>query len=60
MSALVKKTIKCQSCEVKCDVIIRDANYELDAVDINYCPICSIELNEMESEYEDDDWEMGS
>ena len=54
---IVKQTIKCQSCEVKMDVIIRDANYELDDVEISYCPVCSIELLDLE-EY-DEDWEMG-
>ena len=54
---IVKQTIKCQSCEVKMDVIIRDPNYELDDVEISYCPVCSIELLDLE-EY-DEDWEMG-
>ena len=37
------KRISCLSCETKCDVMIKEANY--DEVEIQWCPVCSAELD---------------
>ena len=44
---MIKKTINCPSCEIKCDIIIRESNFEDDEDIIQYCPSCSTELDDM-------------
>ena len=51
---MYKKTINCQSCEVKCDVIIRQTNFETEEIEIEYCPICSA-LQSDARYYDDED-----
>lgn len=38
---MFRKTINCQSCEIKCDIIVTQTNYETEEIDIEYCPVCS-------------------
>lgn len=52
---MIKRTINCSSCEVKTDIIIRQSNYEVEDVEIQYCPICSAELRDIEESYHE--WE---
>lgn len=56
---MYKKTINCQSCEVKCDVIIRQSNFE-DELEVQFCPICSANLDDL-IDYEDseEEWTNG-
>lgn len=52
---MIKKTINCPSCEIKCDIIIRESNFDEDEEIINYCPCCSTELDDMmELNYDDE------
>ena len=55
---MLKKTINCPSCEVKCDVIIRQSNYENEEVEIEYCPICSASITDsiLLDVEDDDEW----
>ena len=48
-----RKSINCQSCETRCDVIVRQSNYE-EEIEVEYCPICSAEIITNESFFEDD------
>jgi len=43
-----KTTINCRGCEVKCDVIIRQTNYEHEEIEIAFCPICSANIEDNE------------
>ena len=53
---MYKKTINCLSCEVKCDVIVRQTNYETEEIEIEYCPICSaLQTDADVTEYEEYD-----
>lgn len=45
---MYKKTINCQSCEVKCDIIIRQTNYETEELEIQFCPMCSASIEDHE------------
>lgn len=51
---MIKKSIHCKSCEVRCDVIVRQSNYddEFD-IEVNYCPVCSINLEDQD-DYEEE------
>lgn len=51
---MYRKTINCLSCEVKCDIIIRDSNFE-NEIEAQYCPICSAEIVDIEDYIEYDD-----
>ena len=51
---MYKKTINCRSCEVKCDVIIRQTNFDDEEMPIEFCPICSASLEDQQFEYDDD------
>ena len=53
---MYRKTINCRSCEVKCDVIIRQSNYESDEVEVEFCPICSADIVDI-SEFQDEGFE---
>jgi len=46
---MYKKTINCLSCEVKCDVIIRQNNFETEEMEIEFCPICSAAIEDSQS-----------
>jgi len=46
----MKKRIICKSCDVVADIRIREANYELDDVEILYCPCCSTEIEDEDDE----------
>ena len=50
---MYKKTINCLSCEVKCDIIVRQTNYE-DEIEVEYCPFCSVPIDDLES-YSDEE-----
>jgi hypothetical protein len=46
---MIKKSINCFSCEVKCDIIVRQSNYEEDEdIEVQYCPICSASIEDNE------------
>jgi len=49
---MIRKRINCLSCESKLDVIIRESNFDEEDVEVNYCPVCSTEIED-ESNYED-------
>lgn len=51
---MYKRTINCQSCEVKCDVIVRQTNYDNEELEIEFCPICSASIDDLESIWEDE------
>jgi len=52
---MYKTTINCQSCEVKCDVIVRQTNFE-DEIDVIYCPVCSANVEDnLDLNIEDDE-----
>jgi hypothetical protein len=50
---MYKKTINCLSCEVKCDIIVRQTNYE-DEIEVEYCPFCSVSIDDLD-EYTDEE-----
>lgn len=57
MALLPKKTINCPSCEVLCDVIIRQSNYEDDdEVTIEFCPVCSASIEDYKLYTDEDEW----
>ena len=52
-----RKTINCVSCEVKCDVILLQSNYEdEEEIEVQFCPICSANIEDFNMELEDDEW----
>lgn len=51
---MYKKTINCQSCEVKCDIIIRQTNFDSEVLDVEFCPICSTNILDDEILINDD------
>lgn len=51
---MYKKTINCPSCECKCDVIVRQTNYD-DEIEVQYCPFCSISIEDLEDDYSDEE-----
>jgi hypothetical protein len=51
---MYKKTINCLSCEVKCDIIVRQTNYE-DEIEVEYCPFCSTSIDDLEDNYSDEE-----
>lgn len=56
---MIKKSIKCMSCETRCDIIITQSNFEDDVLEVRYCPMCSCELDDpVESMFDEDvDWD---
>lgn len=44
---MYKKTINCLSCETKCDIIVRESNFE-EELEIKFCPICSTSMSDFE------------
>lgn len=48
---MLKKTINCRSCEVKCDVIVRQSNFDEDEVEVTYCPFCSTDISDSDDFY---------
>lgn len=56
---LNKHTINCRACEVRVDVIVRQANYdEVEEVEVNYCPVCSTPIEDYEWVNEEDEDEV--
>ena len=56
---LNKHTINCRACEVKSDVIVRQANYDdVEEVVVNYCPVCSTPIEDYEWVNEEDEDEV--
>lgn len=51
---MYKRTINCQSCEVKCDVIVRQTNYDNEELEIQFCPICSASIDDLEQIWEEE------
>lgn len=51
---MYKKTINCQSCEVKCDVIVRQTNYDNEELEIEFCPFCSANIEDLDPIWEDE------
>lgn len=53
---MIKKAIHCRSCEIRCDVIIRQTNFDEEYdIDVLYCPVCSISIEENDEYYEEYD-----
>lgn len=53
-----KKKIYCQSCETTFKIKILESNYEnLNDIIIEYCPICSSNLNDFDDENCIEDYE---
>ena len=44
---MYKKTINCQSCEVKCDIIVRHSNFD-EEMEVQFCPMCSADINDLD------------
>jgi len=53
---MIRKSIHCRSCEAKCDIIVRQTNYDDDyELETLYCPVCSASLEDFDDDYEEYD-----
>jgi len=43
---MIKKSIKCMSCETRCDIIITQSNFEDEEIEVKYCPVCSCDIDD--------------
>jgi hypothetical protein len=51
---MYKKRINCQSCEIKCDVIVRESNFD-DELEVEYCPFCSVSIDDNDYGVDEDE-----
>lgn len=48
---MIKRTIICKSCETACSIVIIKSNVDDEDLNIHYCPVCSVDI---EDDYEEE------